>query len=146
MGSTRAVDARPVRRPPSSCLSDATAPCILRLSSLMSCVGLAMAGPSKSSARNRIVLIMATSRIYSKRCFLRIYDRGATFAANHGLDGSLLPDREHNDRHPIFPGKRECGCVQDFEIALNRLLMGQAIITNGIRVFLGIGTVDAIDV
>ena len=38
----QADEARPVRRPPSSCLSEAIAPCMRRLMSLMSYVAVAM--------------------------------------------------------------------------------------------------------
>src|SRR5712671_5317711 len=66
----------------------------------------------------------------------RIDHRGAALTAEHGLDRSLLPDREHDDRHTIFPGKREGGRVHHFEVLLDRLLMGQAVVSLGFFVLL----------
>ena len=63
-----------------------------------------------------------------------------------GLDRPRLPDREHDDRHPVLAGKREGGRIHDLQITFDRLLVGQAVIADGLWVLLGIGAVDAVDV
>ena len=45
-------------------------------------------------------------------------------AAQDGFDRSRLPDREHDDRHTVFAGKRKRGGIHDLEVALDRLLDG----------------------
>src|SRR5688572_17491148 len=114
MGSSRLAEARPVRKPPSSVLSSVRAPCMRRLSSLMSWVGAAMAGllltapvtagsgygppPAPRSAPT-----FDQSLATSTAC-----DGGrAPLAAQNLGDRLRFPDREHDDRHMVFPGKRE---------------------------------------
>src|SRR5262247_1414429 len=117
-GSSRLADARPVRSPPNSCFSSWIAPCMRRLSSLMSCVGFAMASPSNSLADAPLVCRRAC-------CNCLIADGGgAPFAAQHRRDRSFFADREHDDRHTVFLGKREGGGIHHFQVALDRLPMG----------------------
>src|SRR5215475_12568826 len=134
-GSSRPSDALPVRSPPSSCLSNWIAPCMRRLSSLMSCVGFAMASLEHWSIRRACA---GTGSIAD--------DGGAPFPAQHRSDRSFFADREHDDRHPVLPSKREGGTIHYFQIALERLLMRQAIVALGIAILLRIGAVDTVDV
>ena len=71
---------------------------------------------------------------------------GAALAAQNCRNRTRLADREHNDRHTIFPGKREGRRVHHLQIALDRLLVAQAVVSLGLGVLLGIGTVDAVHV
>ena len=57
-----------------------------------------------------------------------------------------VADREHDDRHTVFAGKRECGRVHDLVVALDRLRMGQTVEPLGGRVLFRIGAVDAVDI
>src|SRR5438270_9122922 len=71
---------------------------------------------------------------------------GAPFAAQNGRNRTRLADREHNDRHTIFPGKREGRRVHDLEVALDRLVVGQALVTLGLWVQLRVGAVNTVDI
>src|SRR5271168_4777045 len=70
----------------------------------------------------------------------------APFSAQHLLDRALLPDREYDDRHTVFLGKREGRGIHDLQALIQGLLMAQAVIAFGIRMLLGIGGIDAVDV
>src|SRR5580693_7196022 len=63
--------------------------------------------------------------------------------AQDGLDGALFPDREHDDRHTVFPGKREGRRVHDLEVLFQRFLMAETVIALGAGVLFRIGGVDA---
>src|SRR5262249_9406700 len=144
-GSSRLVDARPVRRPPSSCFSSWIAPCMRRLSSLMSWVGFAMAIPFKhvwSILHARRSLAGVGESLFASICD----GGGASLPAQHCRDRSFLPDREHDDRHTVFPGKREGGGVHDLQVAFDRLLMGQAPVAFGVFVLVGVRIVDPVDI
>src|SRR5579883_2996083 len=127
------------------------APCIRRLSSLMSCVAVAMANPS----------VAPCPRVYARGCRRtraanvglpgpregsRTDECRAPFSSQSSQDRTLLPDREHNDRHTVFPGKRECCGVHDLEVLLERLVVGQPLIMLGPGVPLGVSAIDAVDV
>src|SRR4051794_20397127 len=104
------------------------APCMRRLSSVMLCVAIAMA-----TLRNAV---------RSKP--LRLDDGGVCLTAQHRLDRALFPDRKHDDRHTIFPGKREGGGVHDFQIAVERLPVSEAVGAGGGLSPLPSGRVDAL--
>ena len=55
-------------------------------------------------------------------------------------------DREHDDRHTVFAGKRERGRIHDLQIAVEGLLMARCVITLRLRVLLRIGAIDAVDI
>src|SRR6478752_6293808 len=100
MCSTSVVEARPVRSPPSSCLSEASAPCMRRLRSFMSKESAAMA----SSA----ISLLSALPVEPHPVGQALADGGEmAFPAQHGLDCPPRADREHDDRHTVFPGKRE---------------------------------------
>src|SRR6516162_3324302 len=73
-------------------------------------------------------------------------DRGMSPAGNDGCNRISLVDREHDDRHTIFPSKRERRRIHDPQIALDCLPVGEPVEAPRVRIFLGVGTVDAIDV
>src|ERR1700675_2481276 len=73
-------------------------------------------------------------------------DGKSPFSAQHLLDRALLPDREYDDRHMVFLGKREGRGVQDLQALIQGLLMAQAIIALVLRVLLRIGGIDAVDI
>ena len=50
------------------------------------------------------------------------------------------------ERHTIFPSKREGGAIHYFQLAFQRLLMGQAVIAFGIAIVLRVGAIDAVDI
>src|SRR5215470_6812370 len=147
-GSSRLADARPVRRPPSSCFKTCKAPCMRRLISFMSCVAAAMALPLESRLVERSGST-SSDRWYDSdqpACPLRTDNCRAPLPLQDRLNRSLGVDREHDDRHMIFLGKREGGSIHDFQPALERLPVGQAVITLSGVVLLGISAVNPIDV
>src|SRR5580658_11369294 len=73
-------------------------------------------------------------------------DGKAPFSAQHLLDRTLLPDREYDDRHTVFLGKREGRGIHDLQALIQGLLMAQPIIAFGLRVLFRIGGIDAVDV
>src|SRR2546430_9035435 len=138
--SSRLAEARPVRRPPSSCFNNWVAPCMRRLSSLMSCVGFAMAF-LEQNGRSWLACCAGRGGRHSIAD-----DGGAPFSAQHRRDRSLFADREHDDRHTVFPSKREGGAIHYFQVALERLLVSQAVVALGGSVLLGVRAIDAVDV
>src|SRR5882724_11846710 len=125
--------ARPVRRPPSSCLSDWVAPCMRRFNSLMSKPGVG------------ITLLLRNQPPASFRPAVRSAgpsagnNRAVAGTAQDRADRTRLGDREYDDRQRSLAGKRECGHVHHLVAAFDRLRMGQAVETLGGRVFFGIG-------
>src|SRR5271154_4796007 len=74
-------------------------------------------------------------------------DRGEVpLPAQNGLDRAMLPDRKNDDRHTVLPSKRECRGIHDFQVSVERLLMVETLVSLRIRIALGIGSIDAIDV
>src|SRR5579863_9298888 len=63
------------------------------------------------------------------------------FPAQNVLDRAMLPDREHDDRHMIFLGKRERRRIHDFQAPIQRLLMVEMLEPGGFRILLGIGSI-----
>src|ERR1700732_2121577 len=54
-------------------------------------------------------------------------DRGEVpFSAQNVLDRALLPDRKHDDRNPVFLGKRATRGVHDLQPPVQPLLMVEA--------------------
>ena len=49
-------------------------------------------------------------------------------AAQDRLDRAAFPDRKHDDRHPVFPGKREGRRIHDLQVAIERLLVVEAVV------------------
>src|SRR5262245_36918947 len=143
-GSSRPADARPVRSPPNSCFSNWIAPCMRRLSSFMSCVGLAMATLECVGALPRACRLRMTAG--ELPTVLIADDGGASFSAQNRRDRSLFADREHDDRHPVFLGKREGGGIHHFQVALDRLLVGQTVVALRRLILFGIGAVHPVDV
>src|SRR5262249_41071008 len=139
-GSSRLAEARPVRRPPSSCFNNWIAPCMRRLSSLMSCVGFAMAFLEQND-RSRLTCCARGGDRHSIAD-----DGGAPFPAQHRRDRSLFADREHDARHTIFPSRREGGAIHYFQVAFERLLMGQPVKAFGTAIVLRVGAIDAVDI
>src|SRR6266478_3850969 len=136
MGSSKLGEARPVRRPPSSCLSRWIAPCMRRLSSARSWVAVAMEASRYNrggSARRRPALAAAEQVPRSPD------DRRSSFAAEHRGDRTRIPDREHNDRHTGIAGKREGGGIEDFQVTIERLLVREPFETHRLRIFFRIG-------
>src|ERR1700751_152944 len=98
------AEARPVRRPPSSCLSDWVAPCMRRFNSLMSklCVGITLSPPEN--------LIVETACTRRRLAPPSARDDGAVARTTQDCaDRTRLGDREYDDRQRRLAGKRECG-------------------------------------
>src|SRR6202140_4784124 len=125
-GSSMCTEALPVRSPDNSVFKTAPAPCMRRLMSLISCVSFAMAIP-----RTRSRYLTGADRLAN-------HGRAA-FATQNGLDCALVGDREHNDRHPVFPGKREGGRIHHPQVFLDCFLVAELVVTLGFGVLLGIG-------
>src|SRR5258707_5917065 len=94
-----------------------------RLSSLMSCVGFAMAF-LEQNGRSWLACCAGRGGRHSIAD-----DGGAPFSAQHRRDRSLFADREHGDRHTVFPSKRESGAIKYFQVEFERLLMRHTFIT-----------------
>src|ERR1043166_1361311 len=108
-----------------------------RLRSAMSSVAVAMAASGRSA--RAVVLPDSVAQF-------RLADDGrASFAAEYRRDRSRFADREHDDRHTVFPGKREGRGIHHFEGALDGLLMGEALEALRLRVLHRIGAVDPVD-
>src|SRR5215472_12639049 len=132
--SSSAEEARPVRRPPSSCLSEPTAPCMRRLRSFMSNVAAAMVS---SAIRGSFVCMVAAPSA----------DRGeVTLAAQDSLDRAGQSDRKNNDRHTVLSSKRERGGIHDFQVAVERFLVAEMLVALGARIAFGIRSIDPVDV
>src|SRR5579862_7964133 len=132
-GSSMCAEARPVRNPDNSPLSAATAPCMRRLISLMSCVASAMAiSPER-------VLSIPTVRGLT-------HDRRPALAAQHRRNRSRLTDRENDDRRPVLASKREGSAVHDPQILLDCLLVAEALVTPGSGVFLRVRRINAVNI
>src|ERR1700681_3180191 len=69
-----------------------------------------------------------------------------SITAQDGLDGALRPDAKHDDRHTVFPGKREGRRIHDFKVFLQRFLVAEPVVSGGAGIALGIGRIDAVDV
>src|SRR5450432_2250073 len=98
--------ARPVRRPPSSCLSAAVAPSMRRLMSLR----------SKVSATITLLpdvyflsVIQSENRypLFGIMLVLPGDNRAFALTGQNSADRSRLRDRKHDDRQRGFAGKRE---------------------------------------
>src|SRR6202043_1312751 len=140
MGSSIDAEARPVRRPPSSCLSAWVAPCMRRFNSLMSNLPV---GITHSPFYNTLVEARAA---VARRYRLAGNDSSMAGSAQDRADRTGLGDREHDDRQRRLAGKRECGRIHHLVAALDGLGVGQAVEPLRGRVFFGIGTVDAVDI
>src|SRR6202045_3747118 len=105
--------ARPVRKPPSSCLRACVAPCMRRFNSLMSnlSVGITLFPPEWLSPRPPGLRAVPSAGD----------DRAVARAAQDRADRTRLGDREHDDRQRRLAGKRECGRIHDLVAAFNRL-------------------------
>src|SRR3974390_780502 len=141
-GSSMWVEARPVRSPDNSVLSTALAPCMRRLISLMSCV-VAVVMDVPRTRRSQAQEARRSGYWYVPARNLAD-DGRASLATQNGLDRTPLGNRKDDDRHPVFPGKREGGGIHDPQILLNGLLVAQALVPLGFRVFLGVGGVNPV--
>ena len=68
------------------------------------------------------------------------------FAAQDGFDGTLLGDREYDDRHTVFAGKRESRAIHHLQVLLNRFLMADFVVSLGLGVLFRISAVNPVDV
>src|SRR5579864_876802 len=73
-------------------------------------------------------------------------DGKAAFSAQHLLDRALLPDREYDDRHTVFLGKREGRGIHDLQAFIQGLLVAQAVVALGLGVPLGVGSINPVHV
>src|SRR5262245_39586060 len=99
-----------------------------RLSSFMSWVAAAMAMPLESRLVERSASASSDQlerQQISRRPPLRTDNGRAPLPLQDRLNRSLDVDREHDDRHMVFLGKREGGGIHDFQPALKRLPVGQ---------------------
>src|ERR1700733_14891546 len=69
-----------------------------------------------------------------------------TLPAQDSLDRAVLADRENDDRHPVLAGKRERRAIHDLQVAVERLLMVEALVALGLRLALRIGGINPVDV
>ncbi len=63
----------------------------------------------------------------------------------HVDEGPRLVDREHDYRNTIIAGKRYRSRIHDLEVSREHLLVGEPLVAGRVRVLLGIGGVDAVD-
>src|SRR3954454_7710557 len=140
MGSSKLADARPVRRPPSSCFNSWIAPCIRRLSSLRSWAGAGMAILKTAAPGPNAVLVLAKYSVSSCN------EGEAPAALQHRGDRLLLSDREDDDRQTVLSSKREGGRVHDLETTVDRLLMCKSGIPLSVCIALWICAVHAIHI
>src|SRR5437763_15694600 len=96
--------ARPVRRPPSSCLSDWVAPCMRRFNSLMSKpgVGRTLSPPSVNQPPT-----LTGPRIDASYKVSAGDNRAVPGTAQDRTNRTRLCDREYDDRQRSLAGKRE---------------------------------------
>src|SRR3990172_320724 len=150
IGSSRLALARPVRKPPNSCLSTLTAPRIRRSISLRSKLAmspfpacpppaLALSGTGaklRSAPPNRLSVSSSPSAVYRGRGALSLQDRS---------QAALALDGKHNYRNPIVPGKGDCGPVHDAQILLKDVVISEPVVTAGVWRLFRIGAIDAVD-
>src|ERR1700691_6329847 len=120
-------------RPESSCLSDVIAPCMRRLRSFMSTVVATAPSPGFSGPFPVRYPVLADSG-------------EVTLATQDGLERTGLADRKNDDRHVVLPGKRERRRIHDFQVAIERFLVGEPIIAFRRRIPLGIGGIGSVHV
>src|SRR6516162_3664637 len=146
-GSSIEAAARPVRNPPSSCLSAWVAPCMRRFNSLMSNLPVDI---TLSLVLQTFLANVSCKRLLqtSRRATLHSAgnDGAASRPAQDRADRTRFGDREYDDRQRRLAGKRECGRVHDLVAALQRLRVGQAVKARGQSILLRIGAVDSIDI
>src|SRR5262245_63295820 len=115
IGSSRLILARPVRKPPNSCLSTVSAPRIRRSISLRS-------KPAMSPfllARLKIRAWVSLSSLPSARspgCGELGYRGRGPLPLQDGSQTAFFLDGEHNYRNPIVAGKGDCGTVHDPQV------------------------------
>src|SRR5271165_251077 len=108
-GSSNVTLARPVRRPPNSCLSAPTAPfmrfSISRLSKLPDVISV-------------LFVFLRLSSVSLDLCFAAAFDNAAKgLAAEEFCDCVFLVQREYHNRDAVIAGERDSRRVHDFEIA-----------------------------
>src|SRR6185437_5959424 len=141
-GSSICAEARPVRKPDSSVLSTALAPCMRRLISFKSCVAFVIAIPPTC-----LLHLKAASKNPHFASAVMLTDDGrASLAAQHRFYRGFFRDRKHDDRYTIFAGKRESGPVHHPEILFEGLLVAQLFVSLCLGVFLGVGGINAVDI
>src|SRR6476646_10394320 len=115
IGSSRLILARPVRKPPNSCLSTASAPRIRRSISLRSKPAMSpfLLARLKSALGQ---LVIPPIRPKSPGCGGLGYRGRGPLPLQDGSQTAFFLDGEHNYRNPIVAGKGDCRPVHDFEI------------------------------
>src|SRR5271166_5975773 len=111
-----------------------------RLSSLRSCAWLAMASLEGLVELRACTPLAAGSR----RLFAN--DGEPSLSTQYRGDRPLLTDREHDDRHTVFPSKRKGGAIHHLEVARDCLLVSQSLVALGVVVLFWVGAVDSIDI
>jgi len=67
-------------------------------------------------------------------------------SAQNVLDRAMPADREYDDRHTVFLGKRERGCVHDPQAAIHGFLMVEAVKAFGLGIVFRIRSIYPIDI
>src|SRR5262245_4086684 len=106
-----------------------------RLISLMSCVVMfvieiprnCLLGFTSSCVRTCSEIRTSARSTLSDNCRV-------TLAAQNSFDGTFLGNREYDDRHTVFTGKRESRAVHHLQILLERFLMADFVVPLGLGV------------
>src|SRR5215469_18013873 len=67
-------------------------------------------------------------------------------SAQDVLDRAMLADREHDDRHTVFLGKRERSRIHDLQPAIHGFLMVEPVKALGFGIMFRIRRIDAVDI
>src|SRR5262245_14693953 len=87
-----------------------------------------MVPPNRGGLQITPESIRATEPFACAAACLSTDQRRAAFATQNRRDRTWHADRKHDDRHTVFPGKREGGGVHDLQIAIERVLMAEPVI------------------
>src|SRR6185437_8061359 len=118
IGSSRLILARPVRKPPNSCLSTASAPRIRRSISLRSKPAMSpfLLARLKSALEPPI-------RPKSLGCGGLGYRGRGPLPLQDGSQTAFFLDGEHNYRNPIVAGKGDCCPVHDPQVLAQHIVV-----------------------
>src|SRR3974377_382016 len=72
--------------------------------------------------------------------------RKVSSSAQNAFDRAMFADREHDDRHTVFLGKRERGRVHDLQAAIHGFLMVEAGKRFGLGIVFWIRSMYPIDI
>ena len=78
--------------------------------------------------------------------YLAFINNGADISSRQGLgDIAFTADIKDNDWNVVVHAEGERGRIHHLQVFAGAVLKGDGLVTHGIRIFLGVGTIDAID-